>query len=198
MPKPSVKNRIVSAGLTVMFRKGYHGASVRDVVGEAGVPQGSFTNHFRSKEDFAGQVLDLYFASVRDRLAESLGDDTLKPVDRLKRYLDIITDRLAADDYRRGCLVGDFSTEVTQESEALRQHLVRLYEEWLRPFADCVAAGQDQGEIAPDFTPGDLAEFLLASWQGAIMRMKVEQSPAPLDRFKHIAFRTVFSPRYGQ
>ena len=37
-----------------MVRKGYVGAGVRDIVAE-GVrqPQGSFTNHFRSKEAFA-------------------------------------------------------------------------------------------------------------------------------------------------
>jgi TetR/AcrR family transcriptional repressor of nem operon len=48
MPKPSLKDTILDAGLRVMFRAGYHGASVRDVASEAGAPQGSFTNHFRS------------------------------------------------------------------------------------------------------------------------------------------------------
>ena len=46
-----------------MFRKGYVGAGVRDIVAEAPAPQGSFTNHFRSKEEFAREVLDLYFRS---------------------------------------------------------------------------------------------------------------------------------------
>jgi hypothetical protein len=35
-------------------------------------------------------------------------------------------------------------------------------------------------------------ERLLASWEGAILRMKVERGPAPLDRFKNIAFQTIF------
>jgi TetR/AcrR family transcriptional regulator, transcriptional repressor for nem operon len=38
----------------------------------------------------------------------------------------------------------------------------------------------------------DLAEFLLASWEGAILRMKVERGPAALDRFKAIVFQTIF------
>ena len=49
------------------------------------------------------------------------------------------------------------------------------------------------GEIDSSFDPIDLAEFLLASWEGAILRMKVERSPAALDRFKDIVFETVFS-----
>jgi TetR/AcrR family transcriptional regulator, transcriptional repressor for nem operon len=36
---------------------------VRDICAAAGVPQGSFTNHFRSKEAFAEEVLNRYFCS---------------------------------------------------------------------------------------------------------------------------------------
>lgn len=43
MPKPSHRGAIISAGLQTMFRKGYVGASVRDIVSTAGAPQGSFT-----------------------------------------------------------------------------------------------------------------------------------------------------------
>jgi hypothetical protein len=39
----------------------------------------------------------------------------------------------------------------------------------------------------------DLAEFLLASWESAILRMKVDCGPAALDRFKNIMFQTAFS-----
>lgn len=195
MPKPSVKHKIIQAGLKVMFRKGYHGAGVRDVVGEAGVPQGSFTNHFKSKEGFASEVLDFYFETIRERIAESLLDKSLAPRERLKRYLDIITDRLAADGFKRGCLIGDFSLEIVQESEVLRQHLIRIYSEWLSPFADCIAEAQRLGEIDRTFPPMELAEFLLASWEGAILRMKLERSERPLQRFKDIAFGTVFGSR---
>ena len=48
------------------------------------------------------------------------------------------------------------------------------------------------GKIDSTFDPMDLAEFLLSSWEGAILRMKVERGPAALDRFKTIVFQTVF------
>lgn len=175
-----------------MFRKGFHGAGVRDVVAEASAPQGSFTNHFRSKEAFAGEVLDFYFAHVRQLVAEALDDGSLTPRDRLRRYLDLVTDRLAADAFTRGCLIGDFSLEVVQASEDLRAQLQAIYREWLPPFADCIAQAQRLGQISCAFPPDDLAEFLIASWEGAILRMKVERSPEPLERFKRIAFATVF------
>lgn len=176
-----------------MFRTGYHGAGVRDVVAEAQVPQGSFTNHFRSKEAFGREVLDLYFERTRRLVAEALEDQSLSPRARLQRYLDIITARLAHDGFMRGCLIGDFSLEVVQDSEVLHERLMAIWREWLQPFADCIEAAQALGEIDDRFAPADLAEFLLASWEGAILRMKVERSAAPLERFKSIAFATVFN-----
>jgi TetR/AcrR family transcriptional repressor of nem operon len=192
MPKPSLRDSILAAGLKVMFRSGYNGSSVRDIVAEAGAPQGSFTNHFRSKEAFAQEVLDRYFAYVRGLVGEALNDTSLTPRQRLRRYLDIITGKLEGDGWSRGCLVGDFSLEASAHSELLRTRLAEIFQEWRAPFAACIAQAQAAGEIATDFAPTELAEFLLASWQGAILRMKVERGPAALERFKTIVFQTVF------
>lgn len=192
MPKHSHRGDLISAGLRVMFRSGYNGSSVRDIVAEAGVPQGSFTNHFRSKEIFAEAVLDHYFTYVQGLAREALEDKALTPRARLRRYLDIITTKLEADHWTRGCLIGDLSLEASGQSEPLRTRLAAIYQEWRAPFAACIAESQAAGEIAATFDPTDLAEFLLASWQGAILRMKVERGPAPLERFKAIAFVTVF------
>jgi TetR/AcrR family transcriptional regulator, transcriptional repressor for nem operon len=192
MRKPSHRDAIVAAGLKVMFRSGFNGSSVRDIVAEAGVPQGSFTNHFRSKEGFAEAVLNHYFAYVQGLVLAALEDASLTPRLRLRRYLDIITSKLAADHWTRGCLIGDLSLEASAQSEPLRTRLATIYEEWRAPFAACIAEAQAAGELATTFDPTELAEFLLASWQGAMLRMKVERGPAPLERFKAIAFDTVF------
>jgi TetR/AcrR family transcriptional regulator, transcriptional repressor for nem operon len=192
MPKPSHRDAIVAAGLKVMSRSGFNGSSVRDIVAEAGVPQGSFTNHFRSKEGFAEAVLNHYFAYVQGLVRAALEDASLTPRLRLRRYLDIITSKLAADHWTRGCLIGDLSLEASGQSEPLRARLATIYEDWRAPFAACIAEAQASGELATTFDPTDLAEFLLASWQGAMLRMKVERGPAPLERFKAIAFDTVF------
>jgi len=181
-----------------MFQKGYVGAGVRDIVAAAAAPQGSFTNHFRSKEVFAREVLDRYFEHVKALVSQALDDKSLSPRQRLRRYLDIITQRLDAAEFARGCLIGDFSLEATAHSDMLRERLDAIFLEWRAPFAACVAEAQAADEIATTFAPDDLAEFLLASWEGAILRMKVERSAAPLERFKTIAFATVFKKEQQQ
>jgi TetR/AcrR family transcriptional repressor of nem operon len=192
MARRSRRADLLDAGLKVMFKTGYNGSSVRDIAAAAGAPQGSFTNHFRSKEEFASEVLDLYFDHTRGLVAQALDDTSLTPRARLRRYLDIITSRLKNDHWTRGCLIGDLSLEASSSSELLRTRLAEIFQDWKAPFAACIAEAQLAGEIATDFDPADLAEFLLASWQGAILRMKVERSPVALERFKTIAFATVF------
>ena len=190
--RPSLREDILKAGLKVMFKSGYQGASVRDICEAAGAPHGSFTNHFRSKEAFAQEVLDRYFENLQGHIERSLGDKTLSPRQRLERYLEIISDVLAADQWGRGCLIGDFSLETVSHSKRLRQRLEEIFEEWRVPFAACIAEAQATGEIDNTFDPVDLAEFLLSSWEGAILRMKVERGPAALERFRKIIFQTVF------
>lgn len=176
-----------------MFRTGFNGCGIREILDEADAPQGSFTNHFRSKEEFAGAVLDSYFEHVKSIVKEALEDRSLTPLARLRRYLDLITRRLKSDGYSRGCLIGDFSLEVTQQSEPLRTKLQAIYAEWLKPFSVCIAEAQKTGELRTEIKAADLADFMIASWEGAILRMKVERSAAPLERFKKIIFQTVFS-----
>jgi TetR/AcrR family transcriptional regulator, transcriptional repressor for nem operon len=192
VPKPSLRLRILDAGLKVVLRKGYIGSGVRDIMAEARAPQGSFTNHFRSKEAFAREVLDAYFDDLKEVVAGALSDTSLSPRERLRRYLDVITDRLEADGFSRGCLIGDFSLEAAPISELLRERLANIFLEWRSPFAACIAEAQSVGQISTEFAPADLADFLLASWEGAILRMKVDRTAEPLERFKRIAFATVF------
>jgi len=198
MSKPSLREDLLNAGLKVMFRSGYTGASVRDICDAAGVPLGSFTNHFRSKEAFAEEVLDRYFAHLKGLVKRALDDESLTPRERLKQYLEIISGVLADDKWNRGCLIGDFSIETASQSKLLRERLQAIFQEWRAPFAACIAEAQRAGEIDLAFDPMDLAEFLLASWEGAILRMKVERGPAPLDRFKNIVFQTVFSKSHSR
>jgi TetR/AcrR family transcriptional regulator, transcriptional repressor for nem operon len=192
MSQGSLREDILNAGLKVMFRSGYHGASVRDICAAAGAPLGSFTNHFRSKEAFAQEVLDRYFAHTKTLVGQALNNKSLTPRQRLKRYLDIISNTLEGAKWGRGCLIGDFSLEASLQSRLLRKRLEEIFCEWRTPFAQCIAEAQAAGEIDSKFEPVDLAELLLASWEGAILRMKVERGPAALDRFKNIIFETVF------
>src|SRR5271154_2497915 len=111
MSRPSHKEKLLSDGLRLVHQRGFGASSVRDIVQAAGVPQGSFTNHFASKEAFGLEILELYLAHGRTLMRETLRNDALKPLQRLRAYIDTNKDRLNQDNMRNGCLFGNFSAE---------------------------------------------------------------------------------------
>ena len=86
MPRPSLREKILTEGFSVVLEQGYCGATVRDIVRAAGVPQGSFTNHFESKEAFCLELLIRYFALVQANITKTLRNDSLKPLHRLRAW----------------------------------------------------------------------------------------------------------------
>src|SRR5260370_9773296 len=152
MTKPSLRNQILDAGLKVMFRKGYIGSGVRDIVAEPQAPQGSFTNPFRSKEIFAREVLDRYFERTLGLVAQALDDKSLSARERLRRYLDIIAARLAGDGFPRGCLIGDFSLEAIPHSEMLPARLVEIFAQCRPPLAASAPQAPPPRQSAPTLT----------------------------------------------
>jgi TetR/AcrR family transcriptional repressor of nem operon len=191
MPKPSLREKILVKGFHVVLERGYCGATVRDIVRAAGVPQGSFTNHFESKEAFCLELLVRYFAMVRENIDKTLRNDTVKPLDRLRHWVNIQIDFLKQGEFRSGCLIGNFSAEVGDHSEAILQKLAEIFEEIHQSIVYCLKAAVKSGELPATVDCKELAHFLYASLQGAVLQAKVERSPLPMKRFLKVIFSTV-------
>jgi TetR/AcrR family transcriptional repressor of nem operon len=191
MPKPSHREKLLDEGLRVVLERGYCGASVRDIVQAAGVPQGSFTNHFRSKEAFCLELLDRYFAMVRENLDRTLRNDSARPLARLRKWVDINIGVLKNSDMRSGCLIGNFSAEAGEHSEPIRRRLVEIFEEIHQAVVYCLEAAVKAGDLPAAADCAELAQFLYASLHGATLQAKIEHSPAPLERFKKVLFSIV-------
>jgi TetR/AcrR family transcriptional repressor of nem operon len=193
MARPSLREKIVESGVRSVHERGFGGAGIREITSDAGVPQGCFTNHFRSKEAFGIAVLERYHERTQAIMDETLRDLSRSPAERIRSYFAAISCWLEAVNWRYGCLVGNMSLEVAEQSNALRDYLAEVCGSLTKSFAQAVHAGQDIGEIRNDLDADDIAVFLLASWQGAMMRMKVDRSAKPLEQFERVLFATVLS-----
>lgn len=197
MPKPSHREKLLHIGMQVVHERGFGGASVRDIVQAAGVPQGSFTNHFASKEAFGLEVIDLYSADARDLMRRTLRNDELPPLQRLRAWIDNGKDKLNQDRMRNGCLFGNFTAESNDCSEAIRERLVAAFGEVQSSIAYCLRAAVKAGELAASTDCDEIAAFMLATLQGAMLLAKAQRSPVPVERAKEILFGSVLQ-RIGQ
>jgi TetR/AcrR family transcriptional repressor of nem operon len=191
MAKPSHREKILHEGLKVVHANGYANASVRDIVRAAGVPQGSFTNHFGSKEAFGLEVIDLYFANSQEVVARTLRNDDLPPLQRLRAYIDESKNRLNRQGMRTGCLFGNFTAEASEHSELIRLRLVEIFGEVRKNIAYCLRAAVKAGELSASLDCDETAAFIVSSLQGANLLAKAERSPVPVERFKEILFSVI-------
>lgn len=191
MARPPTRDKILTEGLRVVHQHGFGGSSVRDIVQAAGVPQGSFTNHFTSKEAFGLAVIDLYFTNSCQVMEQTLRNDSLPPLQRLGDYIDAVKSRMQRDEMRNGCLLGNFTAEATDHSESIRLRLVEVFGKVQESVAYCLRAAVTAGELPRGFDCEEIAGFVVSSVQGAHLLSKAQRSPVPIDRFKRVLFATI-------
>ncbi len=191
MGRPSFKDKLVTSGVQTVRERGFATSGLREITAAAGVAQGSFTNHFSSKEEFGVAILDRYFASLRTIMAGTLRNPDMRPIERLKAYFDVITQLFAGEGWRYGCLAGNMSLEAAEHSDIIRVRLCEIFDEWARPFAEAIREAQSCGEVPSDLDAEEAGAALLEAWHGAMLRMKIERSAAPLVRFKRFVLPAV-------
>jgi TetR/AcrR family transcriptional regulator, transcriptional repressor for nem operon len=191
MPKPSHRETILEHGLRVVHTDGFANASVRDIVQAAGVPQGSFTNHFVSKEAFGLEIINLYHANGGELLRATLRNDTLPPLERLAAYIDAAKNRLNEDGMRYGSLFGNFTAEASVHSEPIRLRLMQIFAELTEAVAYCLRAAVSAGELPSGFDVPEAAAFVVSALQGAYLLAKANRSPEPVERFSRILFSSI-------
>jgi TetR/AcrR family transcriptional regulator, transcriptional repressor for nem operon len=198
MGKESVKDVLLKAGRDLFLERGYNHAGIEAIVQSAGVPKGSFYHYFSSKEDFGLEVLHRFAAAVDAELERCLADESVPPLERLRRFGEAMCERLESRRCRSGCLVGNLSQEMADQSEAFRMRLETIFRGWAGRIAACLSEAQARGDVAGGVDAGELAEFWICGWQGALIRAKTLRSTAPLRTFLALMFGHVLcSPEPG-
>jgi TetR/AcrR family transcriptional repressor of nem operon len=187
MPRASTKEQIVTAAVETLHMKGFNATSVEDITNAAKVPKGSFYNHFKSKEDLAIEALDRYWQNMQISLG-LLSDEKRPPVARLKRHFRHLGKVAREGEYRAGCMIGNMSTEMPDQSRPVREKLAVLLAAWGRAIESCIKEAQADGSIRLDMDPRTLSGFLLNSWEGAVMRSKVDRGAESITTFADVVF----------
>jgi len=190
-PRPQTRENLIQVGARMVHAAGYAATGVKDIVDAAEVPKGSFYNHFASKEDFGREVVDFYFQTGVVRLRALLGNDSLPPLERLKAVFEESIRSYQTVGYSGGCMMGNLSLEVADHSDLIRERLAVHFTTWSRLFETCIAEAQQSGAVGNRLPASLLAQFLLNSWEGALLRMRVERSDRPLREFTDVIFAAV-------
>lgn len=182
------REMLLEVGQKLFINSSFNSVGLNDILQEAGIPKGSFYHYFESKEDFGLKVVEFYAQQNVDELEVILGNEDLSPYEKLKTFFEDNIQHFEDVEYCQGCLMANLSQELADVNERLRCKINELSQQMVSRIASCI----DQ-MAADELRLGNLgateaAQVLMNSWQGAIMRMKLEKSRQPLEVFMKFFF----------
>jgi TetR/AcrR family transcriptional regulator, transcriptional repressor for nem operon len=192
MPRASVRDQLIESAVEVFHARGFNGCSVQDIVEAAGVPKGSFYNHFDSKEALGVEVVRAYTALVGAYVVEAGAADILSgngtPLERIRAYFEAVIEQNASCGVRKGCLLGNFATELAPHSSDIAKAVTDALDNWSAAVAQVLAQAQEAGELSKDADVDALARYLVDGYEGAAARAKLIGDRAPMDEFIRTTF----------
>lgn len=183
-PKNIKRENLLQEGMTLLMQQGYHGTGLKEILDAVQIPKGSFYNYFGSKEDFAAEIIGYYISPYIEQLQCYLAQSEGNSLAALERYLREGIAELEKTEFKGGCLLGNLTGEVGDTSEVCRASLQKALSRYRDVWEIGFARAQIEGTIRTDKTAREMADLWVNMWQGALLRMKIEQSTAPLIQCK--------------
>jgi TetR/AcrR family transcriptional repressor of nem operon len=189
------KEDIVQVGLDLVLSRGFNATGVEAILKQAKVPKGSFYNFFSSKEEFGLAIIDKFVADRVEVFSPIFSDESLPPIERVKKSFDAIIAIFGSDDCSKGCLIGNLGQEMADQFENVRQRLEQALQSWTKELSKLLFQAQKENTIPADTNVDMLAENLISSFQGALLLSKIKKSPEPLRNFIHLYFDIFLAQR---
>jgi len=174
------KHNLLDEGVALLMRQGYHGTGLKEILDAVNIPKGSFYNYFGSKENFAAEVIVHYITPYLNQLNQYLNESEGNAVAALNRYIEESIAELERTDFKGGCLLGNLMGELSDTSDLCRMALQNALNDYRNVWEEGLRRGQKEKRIRTDKSAHEMADLWVNAWQGALLRMKIEQSTEPL------------------
>lgn len=181
MVAKTTREKIIDDCLALLWRKGVNGTSLSDIAERAAILKGSFYNYFKSKEEFVSAVLDSYAAKWENSVVAIFRERQLSLRAKLQAYFERMKELAASMHYTQGSLVGNFAQELSGASEKFAEQAERVFRRMQSFIAQALRDAQVQGALPRTEDPEMLAELILNSTEGAILRSKTARSTRPIE-----------------
>ncbi len=178
--KQTNRENLLNQGVALLMQQGYHGTGLKEILDAVQIPKGSFYNYFGSKENFAAEAIQYYINPFINQLNSHLQNSDHDALGAIKRYFNELITELENAEFKGGCLLGNLMGEIGDTSELCQKSLHSAVQRYRNLFQQGLLKAQQEGSVRTDKTAEDMADLLVNMWQGALLRMKIEQSSTPL------------------
>ncbi len=196
------RERILAAAEPLVLRQGYAGTSLDDILGATGLTKGAFFHHFRDKAAFARALIERCACNDTGRFercavaAESASAD---PLDRALAFLKAMEDAIEnRPSPLSGCVLAAYTYEIMQFEPELQAFIGQCFRRWSQVYEQKFEAVLARYRPAVPVTARDLAEQVIAIFEGALILARSFNDPAlvvrQLAQFRHY-FELLFKER---
>ena len=192
--KTDIPHRLTQAGRELFSRQGYNATGIQQITDHAGVPKGSFYNHFESKEVFAVAIIGQYAEHLQHSWEAMMAAAPAQPMGAIRYVFAQMIAYHERRELQSGCLVGNFAAEMALASDACRTSLLAAQLAWRERLAGMIASAQSAGEIRADLPAPVLSALAWDTWEGALLRLKLDNSTAPLHESMALVLDHLFQP----
>lgn len=176
--------QIIDAAARLVAVRGFAATSVDDVIREAQLAGKShFYHYFRSKEALGFAVLDRQFERFAERGLAVLREPMLDPLVRLGVFIDAVAGVQIAPGSREGSPFGVLAAELADAHEGFRARLAGAFERWAAQLEALFL--ELDGRLVSGADPARLAQFVIATLEGATLMARVARDPVALQGIAH-------------
>jgi TetR/AcrR family transcriptional repressor of nem operon len=163
-----VRDRIIQAAVTVFSEKGYHRATISDVVQRSGLSVGAIYTHFRNKEELFLHSCDLISGQGLDELAIRLAPLT-SSADRLRAAVEYYVETIDEFDGAPGQVGLVRAWAEAGEEPGVREMLVRRRERLAGAAQMLIQEGIARGELSSVIDVDAIARGFMALLDGLLL-----------------------------
>lgn len=190
--KTMKKHEIIKKSLHVMFKNGYNGTGVKDLTDAAGIPKGSLYNYFENKEDYLKEALYYYYYIISKDQFDFLTNKDLEPLERIKKfYLTMIKQFENEENCKQGCFIGNITQEIGGTNKTIQKITQEIHGEIVEMIRKNLIEAVEKKEILINTDSSIISEFIVSSWQGALLRTKVSCNNKILDNFYEVLINII-------
>lgn len=189
MPRGDSRKKILEAAFELLLARGYSATSVDEICSRAGVSKGSFYHFFHSKEELGLAVLNRFYREGMHIIGKGDFLQVADPRRRLDAFFDHL-EQVAPDFWQRGCLLGNFATELSESNPVIHARVTELFSDMVSKLAPLFAAVIGDPQEAALW-----AEEMLMVLEGSIILARVHDDPSRIAtgirRFRRIALACI-------
>ena len=194
----STREAILEAASRLIHVHGYNHTSLDDVLRESGVGKGNFYYYFKSKEDLGYAILDQIIGSFLERTLEPcFADPEGQALAQIRCFLDRLLEMQRAGNCVGGCPLGNLAAELSDVHEGFRARLASVFGAWRERLTEVLRTAQSRGTVDGTCRPEAVADFLVASLEGAILLAKLTKDIAVMEQCvaETKRYLSLFEPR---